>query len=1056
MWPMTLRMLGVVLVFIGYFSCITMFRHLPSTSALLKGRRLFGMSDFSRSLRPSTQLFSTSPKAKSSGKKKEAEGKYSKTIFLLNTTFDQRANSLVKEPELQKWWKDNRIYERLAESNPGEKFLLHDGPPYANGDLHIGHALNKILKDIINRYQILQGRKVRFVPGWDCHGLPIEMKVLQNISSSERENLTPTVLRKRAADFASETMASQRESFKRYGVWGDWDAPYLTLQKEYEAAQIKVFGDMVLKGYIYRGLRPVHWSPSSRTALAEAELEYPDNHQSRSVYIAFPMTQLSSSMKKKLNGSNDPLAFAVWTTTPWTITANSAICVNGQLNYSIVSHPAVHNGTKLVVASALVESFESKMGIGSNTTHGNFVIHAELSGSDLEGSMYGHPFANRESQIYVGGDYITSESGTGLVHTAPGHGHEDFATGQKLGLELRCPVDDLGRFTSEAGPELEGKSVLSDGNVASIELLKRSGHLLKEEAYNHKYPYDWRTKKPVIFRLTEQWFASVSSYRSQVIDAINSVEWIPAVGKNRIQAMIESRSDWCISRQRTWGVPIPVFYHRQTRETLMNKETLDYIQELFKIHGSDCWWNLSVEELLPPSYRSQAHDYVKGEDTMDVWFDSGTSWAGVCQSREGLKFPADLYLEGSDQHRGWFQSSLLTAMASQGMSPYRQVLTHGFVLDEQGKKMSKSLGNVIDPKIVIEGSTGKNASVGYGADTLRLWVAGVDYADDVCIGEKLMKQTSDNYRKFRNVLRFLVGSIHDFDPQKHAVSYDALPSIDRYLLGKLSKVMDEVEGYYNVYQFYRVIQELALFTSIDLSAFYLDTSKDRLYVSRQDDFRRRSSQTVVRQVLELITVALAPVLPHLAEDLWKNLPFAPTDNYPSIFMRGWRKDHEKYPSFEAEKWTSLLQILNDVNKALEIARNDHCIGASMESRVVLYSKNATSQDMLRLWKGDSEILATSQSTNGIDDLRFIFHVSQVDVVDSLEELQSQSTYLLPDSIMESGVHVGVARARGQKCQRCWYYCTSVGHQKHSDLCHRCSHVITEDKLDHLISADAMN
>eukprot|EP00595_Chromulina_sp_UTEXLB2642_P003229 CAMPEP_0196762238 /NCGR_PEP_ID=MMETSP1095-20130614/1643_1 /TAXON_ID=96789 ORGANISM="Chromulina nebulosa, Strain UTEXLB2642" /NCGR_SAMPLE_ID=MMETSP1095 /ASSEMBLY_ACC=CAM_ASM_000446 /LENGTH=512 /DNA_ID=CAMNT_0042112779 /DNA_START=523 /DNA_END=2058 /DNA_ORIENTATION=- len=512
-------------------------------------------------------------------------------------------------------------------------------------------------------------------------------------------------------------MVKQREAFKRYGIWGDWDSPYLTLQKEYEAAQIRVFGQMVERGHIYRGRKPVHWSPSSRTALAEAELEYPEGHKSKSIYVGFKATHLSDKLSESLGSNNEDVRVAIWTTTPWTIPANLAVAVNGDLDYAVVSHPSISNSAKFIVAKDLIPSFSKTVGLAEEVMN-TLVV---LKGSDITGTKYQHPLYSRQSEIVLGGDYITTESGTGLVHTAPGHGQEDYQTGLKYNLPLLSPVDDSGRFTSEAGERFKGLEVLSDGNIAVISALQESGTLIKEMDYQHKYPYDWRTKKPTIFRATEQWFASVSNFRVDALNAIENVEWIPSVGKNRISSMVDSRGDWCISRQRSWGVPIPVFYHKDTQQPLMTAETISFVEKLFREKGSDVWWEYEVSELLPPSLKESSNDYVKGTDTMDVWFDSGTSWAGVMQSREELKYPADIYLEGSDQHRGWFQSSLLTSVASQGVAPYKTVLTHGFVLDEKGFKMSKSLGNVLDPKEVIEGGSNQKEKPAYGADTLRLW-----------------------------------------------------------------------------------------------------------------------------------------------------------------------------------------------------------------------------------------------------------------------------------------------------------------------------------------------
>jgi isoleucyl-tRNA synthetase len=663
---------------------------------------------------------------------------YSDTVILMDTQFNQRANAVVREPELQEFWEKSKIYESLresAEARGAAKYVLHDGPPYANGDLHIGHALNKILKDFINRYQMIQGKYVEYIPGWDCHGLPIELKVLQSMKSKERQGLTPVDLRKKAAAFAQETVGKQMDSFKRYGVWADWDQPYLTLQPEYEAAQIEVFGKMFLKGHIYRGRKPVHWSPSSRTALAEAELEYPEGHTSQSIYVAFDAETVSPCLEEF---GPEGLRIAIWTTTPWTIPANLAVAVNSKLDYSVVEAPESAGGGRLLVATDLIGSLAAKLGLAEGEALKEL---ATFKGSELtSGTTYKHPLAGRTSMVVEGGDYITTESGTGLVHTAPGHGQEDYQTGLKYGLELLSPVDDGGRFTEEAGEAFAGLNVLGDGNEAVIEALRESGNLLSVDPYLHKYPYDWRTKKPTIFRATDQWFASVDNFRDDAMAAIDSVKWMPEFGKNRISAMTSSRADWCISRQRTWGVPIPVFYQKETGEALMTEETIAHVTALVREKGSDAWFELDEADLLPPSLAADADQWQKGTDTMDVWFDSGSSWSGVVNARPNLSFPADLYLEGSDQHRGWFQSSLLTSVASEGVAPYKNVLTHGFVLDEKGIKMSKSIGNVVDPLQVIEGGNNKKKNPAYGADVLRLWVASVDYTSDVCIGDNIIKQ----------------------------------------------------------------------------------------------------------------------------------------------------------------------------------------------------------------------------------------------------------------------------------------------------------------------------
>ncbi len=946
-------------------------------------------------------------------------GSYKDTVNLPKTNFDMRANAIKREPEIQKFWEENKIYDRLFENNPGELFILHDGPPYANGSLHIGHALNKILKDIINRYQILKGRKVRYVPGWDCHGLPIELKVLQNMKSAERQNLTPLQLRQKAEEFALATVDNQRQNFKRYGIWGDWDNPYLTLKPIYEAAQIGVFGQMFLKGYIYRGLKPVHWSPSSKTALAEAELEYPEGHVSRSIYAAFAITSLAEAVKPLLAEYQPDLGVAIWTTTPWTIPGNLAVAVNADLNYAVVevSHSEAQSNFKyLIVAADLVERLSSTLGV-------ELTVKATFKGNDLEHTTYRHPLFDRESQIVVGGDYITTESGTGLVHTAPGHGQEDYIVGQRYGLPILAPVDDNGNFTQEAG-EFAGLNVLGDGNQAVIDALSAAGSLLKEEPYPHKYPYDWRTKKPTIFRATEQWFASVEGFREEALKAIATVKWIPAQGENRITPMVAERSDWCISRQRSWGVPIPVFYDEATGEPLLNEEVINHAQAIIAEKGSDAWWELSVEELLPESYRNNGRSYRRGTDTMDVWFDSGSSWASVVQQRPELHYPADIYLEGSDQHRGWFQSSLLTSVAVNDIPPYKTVLTHGFALDEQGRKMSKSEGNVIDPNTIIEGGKNQKVEPAYGADVLRLWVSSVDYSGDVRIGKNIIKQMNDVRGKIRNTARFLLGSLDDFDPEKDTVPFEELPELDRYMLHRISEVFEEVTEAFESFQFFRFFQTVQNFCVVDLSNFYLDIAKDRLYISAKDAFRRRSCQTVLKIALDNLARAIAPVLCHTAEDIWQYLPYKTP--YKSVFEAGWVQVEEKWRNPElAEFWEALRQLRTDVNKVLEQARIEKMIGSSLEAKALIHIPHKQLGDAIKAFN--------PVKGNGIDELRYLLLTSQVELLDSAQGLQG-----LEYTAQTEDWGIGVVKADGEKCDRCWNYSTHVGESaEHPLICERC-------------------
>ncbi|QDZ22563.1 Isoleucine--tRNA ligase [Chloropicon primus] len=958
---------------------------------------------------------------KASGKKKDDDNPYSDTVLLPQTDFSMRANAKAREPELQAWWRENQVYEELLRQNRsagGDNFTLHDGPPYANGTLHLGHAMNKVLKDIIVKHRLLKGKSAAFVPGWDCHGLPIELKVLQSLKSKERKGLTPMSMRGKARDFALKTIGEQAEQFKRYGVWGDYEKRYQTLDPEYEAKQLEVFGRMFMEGHIYRGLKPVNWSPSSRTALAEAELEYPPGHKSRSIYVAMPLAETKAEALEGLEAS-----LAIWTTTPWTIPANLAVAVNSEIEYAVCKMEG-GGSSHLIVASDLVESLSEKIGRALS-------IVAKLKGSELEGCTYKHPLYERTSPVVIGGDYITTESGTGLVHTAPGHGQDDFQVGQKYGLPILSPVDNAGRLTSEAGEEFEGLNVLGDANEAIIAALEREGALLLEELYEHKYPYDWRTKKPTIFRATEQWFASVDGFKKDALDAIDSVEWIPKAGVKRIRAMTSDRSDWCISRQRKWGVPIPVFYKKDSGEAIVTEETLKHVIDLVREKGSDAWFELPVEDLLPESLKAEASNLTKGEDTMDVWFDSGSSWAGVVSAREELNYPADLYLEGSDQHRGWFQSSLLTSVAVNGCAPYKTVLTHGFVLDEKGAKMSKSLGNIIDPKNIIEGGNNQKKDPAYGADTLRLWVSSVDYSSDVLIGPSILKQTSEIYRKLRGTIRFVLGNLHDFNPESDAVSYDSLPLFDKYILHQLVTVQEEVDSNFESFQFSKVFQTIQRFNVVDLSQFYLDVVKDRLYIRGSDSFERKSCQTVLKHMLDTLLPMIAPILPHLAEDAWQNLPFQTSSK--SVFLHGLAeaKSEWKMSGADLQELEILRSVRSEVNRVAEIARKDKLIGSSLEAKVVIRTDSQELHTILSKY---------SESANGVDELRYLFICSQVDLKEGpagegVTEIPEVGTF-----------RATIERAGGLRCARCWNYSDTVGtFGDHKELCDRCHPVVQGKK-----------
>jgi len=950
---------------------------------------------------------------------------YKDTLNLLQTKFGMRANATLREPELQTFWADKKIDFELGLNNTGEIFTLHDGPPYANGTLHMGHALNKVLKDIINKFKIMQGHKVCYVPGWDCHGLPIELKVLQSLSKSQRDELTPIKLRKKAAAYAKKQVFQQMHGFKRWGIWGDWENPYLTLDKKFESSQIKLFGEMAFKGYIYRGLKPVHWSPSSRTALAEAELEYPSGHISQSIYVGFTVNQVPKRFEEEIliqapdliisKGILKEIQLLIWTTTPWTIPANVAISINPKLNYVI----ALGSDGKLIITAAdLLENL-------SRNVKNNFEKKVLFRGDLLEGIIYKHPLFDRTSPVVCGGDYINTDSGTGLVHTAPGHGVDDFNTGKKFGLPIFCPVDEKGNFTNLAG-KFEGLNVLKEANNAIIDELKQTGALIKEKPYEHKYPYDWRTKKPTIFRATEQWFASVKGFRETALTEIQNVKWIPDSGKNRIDSMVRERGDWCISRQRTWGVPIPVFYEKGGKDILLNKETIDHIADLFAIHGADIWWQYEVSELLPLSYLDDADKWQKGTDTMDVWFDSGSSWSSVIAEKNNLNYPADLYLEGSDQHRGWFQSSLLTSVAVNDKAPFQKVLTHGFALDENGRKMSKSLGNIIDPLVIINGGSNKKLDPAYGADVLRLWVSSVDYSADVPIGSNILKQISDVYRKVRNTSRYLLGNLYDFDYTKHAIEIDKLPLLDKWMLNRTAEVIDEITDSFSKFEFAKFFQTIQNFCVVDLSNFYLDIAKDRLYVSSNSDFRRRSCQTILSLLIEKIAGMIAPVLCHMAEDIWQNIPYDLEED--SVFQRGWPKVPKTWRNNSFNDHVSELRRLRTaINRMLESCRNNQHLGSSLEASVRLDISDKKIQAAIE-WLSECE-------ENDVDILRDWFLVSSLQVGGEpwAEVLVSEDN--------EVG-SIDIAKARGIKCERCWHYEIEMSNNiEHPNICKRCERVV---------------
>lgn len=918
---------------------------------------------------------------------------YSKTLNLPKTDFPMRGNLPTREPEIQKAWDEKNIYQQVQERTAGRpKFILHDGPPYANGDIHIGHALNKVLKDMIVRYKSMSGFDAPYVPGWDTHGLPIEHAIIKN-EKIDRHQVGAAEFRERCAEYAYSFIDRQRGQFKRLGVRGDWENPYITLKPEYEARQIRVFGEMAKKGYIYKGLKAVYWSPSSETALAEAEIEY-QNKRSASIYVKFSVVD----GKGKLT---EDMKVVIWTTTPWTIPANLAIAIHPELEYSIVEA----GGEKLVLASGLVESVSQTIGWEE------IKVLQTFKGEELEGVVCQHPFYDRTSPLLLG-EHVTLDAGTGCVHTAPGHGEEDFNLGQKYGLPVLCPVDDRGHFTKEA-PGFEGL-FYDDANKAITEKLKEAGSLLHMNFITHQYPHDWRSKQPVIYRATEQWFASIDGFREQLLASIKEVKWVPAWGEQRLHNMVADRNDWCISRQRVWGVPIPIFYCRDCNTEIINDQTIDHVANLFRKEGSQAWFTKDINELVPADLKCPecgAKEFRKETDIMDVWFDSGSSHESVLNEREDLSWPADLYLEGSDQYRGWFNSSLSTSVAVHGRAPYKGVLSHGFVLDGEGRKMSKSLGNVIIPAEVMDK---------LGADILRLWVASVDYTADVRISDKIMTQIAESYRKIRNTFRFLLGNLEGFNPATDRVDVKDFPELDRYVWIKMQRVLEQALKSYDQYQFHSVFHAVHNFCTIDLSQFYLDVSKDRLYTEGPKSQARRAAQTLMYDVLVSLVKLMAPILPHTADEAWKYIPGVDAD---SVQLTDIPKPNAEAMDEQLEaKWDQFLAVRDDVLKALEEARKNKVIGHSLGASVALYPDQET-----------ANLLAQ------FDRLDELFIVSEVKV---LTEKAPE------DSVTFEKLSVKVAQAQGEKCERCWIVTPEVGQDEgHASICPRCASVVKEHFAD---------
>lgn len=931
---------------------------------------------------------------------------YKDTINLPRTDFPMRGDGPKREPEIQRYWFEEDIYKKVLserKKNIKQSFLLHDGPPYlSSGNIHIGTALNKILKDIVVKYKTLQGYYSPYLPGFDCHGLPIENAVLKD----SKDRLSLIEIRKKCAEFVNKNKKLQEDKFKRLGVLGDWENVYMTIHPEFESRQLQMFGNMVKNGYIYRGLKPVYWCPSCQTALAEAEVEYVENHKSPSIYVSFLVTSLSdkaNSLKKYKD-----LKIVIWTTTPWTIPGNLAICLHKEFEYIVVTSKKFGF---LLLAKELLLSF-------SNKISEDLTVCETLCGSDLEGSKYKHPLYERECPVILG-DHVTLETGTGCVHTAPGHGLEDYVIGQKYGLSILSPVDAKGLLTEEAGVELKGLYTQKAGNEKVISLLSNVNALIYQEEYFHSYPHCWRSKTPIIFRATKQWFCSVEKFRNTALEQIDKVKWIPPVGRNRIYSMVETRTDWCISRQRVWGVPIPAFYCTKCEKDYLDGNVIDYVAKIVEKNGSDIWWKKEASELMPAGFQCKCgnKEFKKETDTMDVWFDSGSTHFTVVDRYNELKNISEvMYLEGSDQHRGWFQSSLLTSVAIKNKAPYTQVLTHGFVLDESGRKMSKSLGNVIDPEKVISQ---------YGADILRLWVASVDYSTDMRIGQNMLKQLAEVYRNIRNTIRFILGNLYDYAPTKDSIKYENLWNIDKYALYKLEEIKRNILSAFNTYEFYKYYQLLQNYCAVDLSSFYFDLNKDRLYVGNRTS--RKSVQFVLKEIFDTLLPLLIPVLPHLAEDIWKYAPINIKNNHESSLYLLFPKENSNYLN-EAlvTDFNEILYVKNLVYKAIEDARANKQIGKSVEAKATLSVKDKALYKLLNKYK---------------NELSTIYIVSQVEIVNYSDD-HIKPSFL--SSLNDSRCLVIINKADGIKCPRCWKISVDIGQNiKHESICLSCAMAVEE-------------
>ena len=920
---------------------------------------------------------------------------YNDTIHKMQTPFEMRAGLPKKEPKMLEDWEQNHVYEQMIKNNEGKpQYILHDGPPYANGNIHMGTALNKIIKDIIIRYKNMSGFQAPYVPGYDTHGLPIELKALSSLGD-KKAGVSKLELRQICKEFATEHIGVMNEQFKRLGVQGDFENPYLTLRPEFEARQVEIFGEMAKKGYIYKGMKAVYWCPEDRTALAEAEIEYAED-ECDSIYVRFKLTDDPNGVLAKHNIPLDKAWIVIWTTTTWTLPANVATCLNPNLEYAFVKIGDAYH----IMARELVESTMKGCHIDEYE-----VLPETVLGSELELMQYQHPFLDRKGLVILG-DHVTLEGGTGCVHTAPGHGVEDFevCVNHYPQVPVVVPVDDAGRLTAEAGEKFAGLKVW-DANKVILEHIKESGHLMGVQHITHQYPHCWRCHHPIIFRATEQWFCSIDAFKEDVYKAIDSVHWQPAWGHDRMAGMVRDRSDWCISRQRVWGVPIPVFYCKKCGKYHITDASIKAVSDLFRREGSDAWYKYDANDILPKTEVCEcgASDWEKDPDIMDVWFDSGSTWSAVCRERPELRWPVDMYMEGADQFRGWFQSSLLTSVATQGVAPYREVLCHGWVVDAQGKQMHKSAGNGMEPSEIIRD---------YGADIIRLWVASSDYTVDVRAGKEIFRQLSEAYRKMRNTARFMLGNINDFDPAKDMVDDDQLFEIDHWALEACNKLTATMRDAYEHYDFSRAYHALYNFCVIDMSNFYMDVIKDRLYCA--DDHARRCAQTALYRILVDFTKLLAPILCFTSQEIWSYIPKLDGMKDYVVFEQMPEAKAAADEAFEA-KWDRIMAIRDDVKKVLEQARADKVIGSALEAGLTLYCSKEV-YDFL--------------NAIPMDELADLFIVSHVDLVEGEGGVKG----------LVEGLGVSAAHAAGNKCLRCWKYETTVGED---GLCPRCAKVLKQ-------------